>query len=365
MILAESLTSSPSSIFWLTVALAVVTIIAVGIGFVTWRSGIIHKRLLLSVTSRSRLLSAPQSMRDDLEISYKGGPLHGDPYVTAIELANVGRSPIGSDDFDRGRPLSLGLNVPIIKVLAVEHQPSETPSPTISASDNEFNLEPELIAKQEVIKVALLTEGRVGNLDVRFKPFGDVDVEIRDREAWIAQRSRRRSVIVAAGAIALLTSTLLLIIFGVIVTTQANNNLSVSNSDLTASRQAVVESVCVNLLQSLSSTSFTMQTATSAILSSEHSKVNPSSFTPAYYQFISNANGQVKDLFGAFNEAKAEDIPVRNATSLRMQVTQAMDILARLPKDKAESALLADTNKVSQVAIQLISQQILPPVCGS
>ncbi len=353
MLSVESFTSSSSSIFWLTVALVIIAIVAGGIAFATWRSGIIRKRLLLSITSRSRLLAAPKSMRDDLEISYKNEALRGDPYVTAIELANVGKSPIKSDDFDRQRALLFSLDVPIIKVLATEHEPASAPSPTITASNDEFELKPELIAREEVIKVALLTEGRPGKLDTKFKPFGDVDIEIRDREAWIAQRSRRRTVVGFAGAVALLALTVLVSILGFIANVQANRNLALS-------QQTIVYSACSNLLQETQGTALTIQTTITSI---EISKVgNAFSFTPSYEKFVGDARTQVKNLFDAYNLAKNSGISLGNTVSIRPQVTHAMTILERLPKDKT-AVLLNDVKNLEKVVDLLSCSQAIPSAC--
>jgi hypothetical protein len=56
---AASLSSSPSALFWLTVVLAVFTLVAAGVGILAWRSAVVRKRLLLSIISRTRLLVAP------------------------------------------------------------------------------------------------------------------------------------------------------------------------------------------------------------------------------------------------------------------------------------------------------------------
>jgi hypothetical protein len=357
MISAESFTSSPSSIFWLTVVLAIVTVIAGGIGFVTWRSGIIRKRLLLSITSRSRLLAAPKSMRDDLEISYKNEPLHGDPYVTAIELANIGKSPIRSDEFDRQRALLFALDVPIIKVLSSEHEPVSAPSPKVIANNGEFELQPELIARGEVVKIALLTEGRAGKIDIKFKPFGDVDVEIRDREAWIAQRSRRRAVATAAAAIALTALLALTTVLAISTSAQTNKNFA-------QSEQAIVYAWCSTLVQSAPNTALSIQTAVSQIAPPKVGKANKFTFTPMYYRFAADAERAIGDLVNAYNlAANSGGIPLGKATNVLTQVPYATTILERLPREKTAATVVNDISTLSKIEGVLSSNQAIPSRC--
>jgi hypothetical protein len=224
MISAESLTSSATSLFWLTGGLLALTVILAVVGVFTLRATITRKRrLLLTITSRSQLLSAPESMRDELQIKYNGEYITGDPYVTAVELANVGKTHISSRDFDGERQLKFSLGRKIIKLLATEHSPSSAPVPVISADDTMLSLMPELIAKGEIIKVAVLTEGRPTEARVEFTPFGDIAVDTGDREVLQSRRGRTLKI---AGII----MTAIVIAMMIIAIAVATNTLNEANN---------------------------------------------------------------------------------------------------------------------------------------
>jgi len=137
---------------------------------------------------------------NELEVHYRGERLTS-PYVTAIELTNIGKSAIPSVSFDRGRGAGLELAVPILEVLAVEHKPLSAPKPAISADGTKLILEPELIVRSETITFSVLTEGAVENIDLTFNPLGDVDIKIRDRVVWQKQRNRQYALIAACIAV--------------------------------------------------------------------------------------------------------------------------------------------------------------------
>src|SRR5262245_40236904 len=128
MFAAEPWSSSPAALFWATVLLVALAIVAAVIAFLTLRLTACRAHLLVSVTSRIRMFTAPQTMRDELEVRYQGNQLR-DPYVITVELTNIGRAPIHSQSFDRNRGIVVELDAPVIKVLATEHRPSSAPHP--------------------------------------------------------------------------------------------------------------------------------------------------------------------------------------------------------------------------------------------
>jgi hypothetical protein len=205
MLASGSLTDSPTSLFWLTVGILILTVVLAAISVVTWRSAIARRKIVLTIASRSQILSAPQSMRDNLQIKYKDESIQGDPYVTVIELASAGRLSIRSDDFDANRSLEFALDTQIIKHLSTEYSPHSAPNPEITVADNTFSLAPELIAKGEVIKIALLTQGRPVRVETAFSPLSDVSIEIGDREEQTSKRYRQSRIlsVVLLGAFAL------------------------------------------------------------------------------------------------------------------------------------------------------------------
>jgi hypothetical protein len=325
MVFAESFTSSPFASFLVSVLIATVAIAAAIIAFVAWRSQVTRKKLLLSIMSRSRLMSVPTSMRDDLEILYQGNQLNQDPHVVAIELANVGKSPVKSDDFDRQRALSFGLDVPIIKVLSTEHAPRSAPEPTVTAVDDSFELSPELIAKGEIIKIAMLTEGRPNKVDTKFKPFGDVDVEIRDREVWIARRERRR----LQASVAALIPVMALVASLFIYLNEQEYNL-VSNNN-----QIKVGLACESIIQGLTDFTAVIQEASPAIVTSGKTLSGNALF------LIEGADAEADALLGVYNEAVDSGITLGNGIAMRTKIQDAARILSDFPTEAGPSQTAA------------------------
>ena len=286
MLATGSLTNSPTSLFWLTVGILVFTVVIVAIGVITWRSTTTRKKMLLTIASRSQLLSAPQSMRDDLQIKFKDDLIQGNPYVTALELANVGRSPIRSEDFDSKRSLQFALDAKIIKHLSTEHSPSSAPEPIVTATDTAFSLAPELIAKGEIIKIALLTEGKPSRAETKFSPFGEVTIEIGDREAQAAKQRRRSRVLnTAVGATGLLAVVALVWIL--------TSELNKSDNNLIS---AIGFSMCETLRSDLNTTSSALQLAASQTLAIQDSQLQSKPLIASYRQLLTDAQGDLGSL---------------------------------------------------------------------
>jgi hypothetical protein len=211
MTLASPWYSSSSSLFWLTVALLVIAIVTL---IVIWRSSVLRRRLMCSIISRTRMLSAPKPIKDDLTISYRDKKVD-DPYVANIEISNVGRAPILGEDYTQSRSLKFELAAPIVTVLSVWHKPASAPRPSITSEGNIFELQPELLVRGETIRTSLLTEGQPGDVRVFFNPFGAVKVLARDREAWEKKRLKRlqyTAVTLATVAVGLIVALLITLI---------------------------------------------------------------------------------------------------------------------------------------------------------
>jgi hypothetical protein len=183
--------------FWGPAA-GVIAAVVIGLATIIVTLRLIPKRrILCSIISASPLLTAPKPMREDLEIRYQNERVER-PNVATLEISNVGRNAIPSEFFDKDRGILFGITVPIIKVLAVDYTPSSAPVPPVSATKDGLELKPELIVAKETITVSLLTEGPVQGVSVSFNPLTDVNVDIRDREAWQKQRTLKLGIIPAA-----------------------------------------------------------------------------------------------------------------------------------------------------------------------
>ncbi|HXL91792.1 MAG TPA: hypothetical protein VN969_22835 [Streptosporangiaceae bacterium] len=362
MLSAEAVTSSPASLFWVTVGLLALTIVLVALGIFTLRSPISRKKLLLTITSRSQLLSAPAAMRDDLQITYRDDPISGDPYVTAVELANVGKSHINSNEFDGSRPLKFALDTRIIKLLSTEHTPSQAPSPVITAEGTAFSLNPELIAKGEVIKVALLTEGRPQRIVTEFAPFGGVDIEIGDRELLESKRARQLRVAVVAG------SALLLALIGgefVLLTNALHQSFGTANSAVSTANNALSAGTCLDLKDealNVFGLIESLQVEAGTIQSNSHDQSN---FIRSYDVIATLAQGDLSFINGDYESLSADGIslgPSAKMISLTRQAGKAMGEAAKLSSGQAIANF---SNHVASTETGLISPSLIPDACES
>jgi hypothetical protein len=355
MIAAESLTGSPTSLFWLTVVLIVIAVISGAIGLFAWRSGFAKKRLLLSIISRTRLLSAPEPIRDDLSISYGKFPLK-DPYVIALEIENIGKSVIRSEEFDQARNLGFSFNASIVKILSVEHRPTSAPLPTIIANDDKLELEPELIIRGETIEAAILIDGPLGDIETVLNPLGDVDIQIRDREAWLAQRSRRRVLTALTGATAV---TALVTVATILTTIQINKSL-------TLGKQAVSISSCSSLIQTIEGTGLALTIATGDIVLSDVKPTNTKliSFAKNYRQDVSDVKIQAKDMAEYYNAVKESGISLGATASIPGKTIEAISILQRLPDEGTTAKALNDLDTILSISSFLESSRAIPQGCS-
>ena len=216
MQLAEAWYSPTSASFWADVIAFATIVVTVVVG----RQALPRRRLNCTIVSRSRLMNAPRTIRDNLKISYDDQSLT-DPYVVAYEIASTGRSAIPSSSFDKDRSLQLRLEARILMLLSMEYEPASAPKPTVNIDDDEIlELRPELIARREVVKLSLLTEGMVGNATVALNPFSDVKIVVKDREA--TESSRRKWFPIVPLIIALL-SVVATVIAGYLTVQNATN----------------------------------------------------------------------------------------------------------------------------------------------
>ena len=217
--------NAQSAVLWATLVVIFVTAVGVIIAAMTWRSTVIRKRLLVSIVSRSNLVSAPKSLPGVLEIAYQGVPIE-DPCLTTVEVANVGRAAIPSSSFDQGRSAVFDIGKEIIGVLSVERTPDSSPKAEIVSDGSRFALRPELISAGEVIKALILTVGAVSEVRLALSPFGDVAIELKDRETWQRKRAKRATRLTAS-----LTSLLVggsLVILAVLLGDQVRHNASLA-----------------------------------------------------------------------------------------------------------------------------------------
>lgn len=350
MFVAESLTNSASSIFWETAVIIVLTVALVVVAIFAWRSAVIRRRLLISITSRSQLLSAPESMRDDLQIRYKGEPIGGQLYVTAIELANVGKAHIGSNEFDKERPLTFSLDAEIIKHLSTEHSPASAPSPEVTAGGTTFSLMPELITRGEIIEIALLTEGRPTRIQTEFKPFGDVSIDIGERGVLQSKQARRARI----AGIAAMVLAVLLAALGFVITINASGRVTNSTKSLENG------TICEELKNDT-----TIALAALLVLSEQGSEVesnspNEPALVRSYDRIAVLAAAELVLVDGDYRSLAANGASVSDMISWAQKAINTADEAAKLNN---RQSIIKFASQLTPIGADLSSRSATPSVC--
>jgi hypothetical protein len=279
------------------------------------------------------MLYGPQRIKDGLNISYRDGKVQ-DPYVTNIEISNIGRVPIFDTDNTQSRSLKLELAAPIVTVLSVEHKPESAPQPSIASEGNTFELKPELLVRGETISISLLTEGQPGDIKVFLNPFGAVKVLVRDREAWEKRRSRRLRRSAATAAVVAVGSTIALLLSVI----HSNTHLSSTVSD---ARDAACGSV---LLQANSA-----QMVIKNMLFFDIPPPFPGATSPSQVAINSGYNGDLNTLSNqiddySFDTSNASDLGFSsNEPDTELAIFKAVYVeLEKIPNDRSNPRRFAD-----------------------
>jgi len=310
------------------------------------RSLVFRRRILCSIISRSRMLSAPKPVRDDLEISYRSKKLD-DPYVVTIEISNVGRAPVLGEHFTQGRALEFQIDAPILRILTVEHKPESAPQPSIVAHEGSFGLKPELLVKGEAIRASLLTEGEPGNVRVHLNPFGDIAVQLRDREAWLRQRNRRVS----------LTILIMVPVISAVALATSFASTHLARQELARARTAAGSFACANLIESSNNAGTAFE---SVYVSMRVPVSNRTKDTVVH--FINNAKTQSDLLVRAYRTAADAGIVLGKTARIP---TMSEGVAAVLVHSRARLRRITkkELDLVHHTASLLNSKQALPPAC--
>jgi hypothetical protein len=282
------------------------------------------------------MLAAPKAIRDELKIIYQEGALD-DPYVIALEIANVGRSAIRSDSFDKDRGITFEISAPIIRVLSAQHVPSSAPAPQFVSNGNLLELRPELIVKGELIRASLLTEGAVSDLRLVLNPFGDVGVEVRDRESWERKRSKRLTYVTAVlGALTLGSVIAAFISLGV-----ARNR---AEANLSTTMAIARNGACESLDLQNSSAELALFRVFEDVQVRLQKASNPLQVTimPAYSKDLDELNLQVDTL--QLDAVNANGLGINSKDSSRdvVLLNSIASILDRIPKDPSNEQKYKD-----------------------
>lgn len=292
-------------------------------------------------------------MRNDLQIKYKDDLVQGDLYVTAIELTNAGRASIKSDDFDSGRAVQFSLDTKIIKHLSTEHSPKSAPAPGITANESQFSLAPELIAKGEVIKFALLTEGRPKKAETSFSPFGEVSIEISDREVAASRRARQTRIAFVALPV-LLTA---MVIFETLLVIKEGNQSSHDLNSLininTCDSLANDSDTAVGILRVLQEQTATLENSTTV----QSAQIRP------YSTLARLAESELLNMNGTYNTLSAFGVSLGSAADMIPFTIKAASTLGEAAKSTNKEEISSFAKQLSSMSTRLISSSIMPSGC--
>lgn len=360
MLSSGSLTSSPVSIFWLTLGILVLTAVLIAIAVVTWRSDNSRKKIRLTIASRSQILSTPASLRDDLQITYKDERIQGDLYVTALELTNVGRLSIKSTDFDAERSAHFALDTKIIKHLSTEHSPNSAPAPKITANENIFSLEPELIVKGEGIKLALLTEGRPTRLETAFSPFGEVGIEIEDREQQASKRSRLTRRVTKVLAI-ILVLALAVNIYGLISALKAESNAD--NAD-NAANTYITYAQCAALSQGLVTTNNDLVAVEIQTAALQGNQIGPEVLVP-YDSLLYATQAELYTLGDDYNNLAVIGKPDATYDRMYSLIEKTVTVVIDMVKTNINASERKLANQLPSIQKALFASSAKPNECNA
>jgi hypothetical protein len=168
-----------SAAFADTVALIAIALVAMLVGArVAVSTGFPRRRLYWSMPVIAPLLSAPEGMRDDLELRRNGIPLR-DPHLLEVHLASRSRRDISSDDFDSHEPLRLDVGANIVEILRTSSTPATPPAPDITHDTTALKIGPSLIGKRQRITITVVADGADPHLTIEARL---INVDVREQK---------------------------------------------------------------------------------------------------------------------------------------------------------------------------------------
>jgi hypothetical protein len=176
-----------SGTFWAAAGVIVAIVTGSALAIITYMAAFPKRRLLYSMPVVAPIAAKSEGIRAELELLYDGTKI-GDPHVVEIQLVSRGRKDIPSSAYDRGEPVRLTINVPVLKVLDQISEPSSLSPPRLAVEGNTLKIGPDLIGRRQRIKITLLTDGHPSALKCASSL---IDVKMNDRfmpdDEWILE----------------------------------------------------------------------------------------------------------------------------------------------------------------------------------
>ena len=144
-----------SGTFWTSIGLAILALVAIVVSVVLARRA--NPRRQITCDTRISRLVSPHAPSDAQIGVTTSGVTFGNPYLLELRIASRSRKDIGSDDFDRQKPLVFAIDAPV----AVHIGDSTVAESTELAIDSGIiAFGPCLIRKGTMLFAQFLTEGR-------------------------------------------------------------------------------------------------------------------------------------------------------------------------------------------------------------
>jgi hypothetical protein len=150
-----------SGTFWTGAGAAVTLLVGIATVAVTYLTRFARQRLEYGLRTVAPLLTAPDGVRDGLELRHRGVLLER-PYLAEVVLAGWGRRDVPRAAFDNGEPIRLDLGVRIVELLQITatDSASATPVPPARVDGTELLIGPALIGRRQRIVITCLTEDK-------------------------------------------------------------------------------------------------------------------------------------------------------------------------------------------------------------
>lgn len=144
-----------SGTFWASIVIAVVAIAAIIVTLLLWRRGNPRRQITYD-TRVSRLVSphAPSTAQIGVTVS---GMTFDNPYLLELRVESRSRRDIGSDDFDRQKPLVFRIEAPVAVQIG---DTTVAESAEVAINSGVIGIGPCLIRKGTVLFAQFLTEGQ-------------------------------------------------------------------------------------------------------------------------------------------------------------------------------------------------------------
>ncbi len=165
------------------------------------------RRLTVEKHRAVSLLSTRPGSLDGITVAHHDRIL-AQPHIATVVLANTGQFAISSDHFDRGRPIVIDFQVPILDIVDVAMSPrSGSSKPACALTGSEIQFGPDLLSRGQKFTLRVLTDGKPKILDP-VANLVDTEIEVLAGEE-LASRTKKRDAIASRTPVVVMMCLLL------------------------------------------------------------------------------------------------------------------------------------------------------------